>query len=125
MFRWEMGSTPMNGPTLKESTQKQQTMDELKAAHPALFVLFGGIHCGVCQVIKPKLETLLAENFPDIAFVYLDCEQHPDICGQSRVFSLPTIQFFLEGQLSLEKSRVFSLKELAQDIDRLYRLWHQ
>ena len=91
------------------STQKQQTMDELKAAHPALFVLFGGVHCGVCQVIKPKLETLLAENFPDIAFVYFDCEQHPDICGQ----------------LSLEKSRVFSLKELAQDIDRLYRLWHQ
>jgi hypothetical protein len=52
LFGWEMGSAPMNGPASKGSTQKQQTMDELKAAHPALFVLFGGSHCGVCHQTK-------------------------------------------------------------------------
>lgn len=109
----------------RQNPRQNQTLDELKAAHPALFVLFGGAHCGVCQVIKPKIDTLLAERFPDIAFVYVDCAQHPEFCGQSGVFSLPTVKFYLEGQLSLEKSRVFSLKELAQDIDRLYRLWAQ
>lgn len=97
--------------------------NELLRTHPAVFILFGGVHCGVCQVIKPKIEALLADDFPKVTFMYVDCEQQPDICGQAGVFSLPTVKLYLEGQLSLERSRVFSLKELAQDIDRLYRLW--
>lgn len=98
-------------------------LNELLHSNPAVFILFGGAHCGVCQVIKPKIETLLLERFPHIVFTYIDCEQRSDICGQSGVFSLPTVKFYLEGQLSLEMSRVFSLGVLAQDIGRLYRLW--
>jgi thioredoxin-like negative regulator of GroEL len=98
-------------------------LNELLRTNPAVFILFGGAHCGVCQVIKPKIEILLSDNFPEIAFTYIDCEQQPDICGQSGVFSLPTVKFYLEGQLSLEMSRVFSLKALAMEIERIYRRW--
>lgn len=98
-------------------------LDERLHAQPAIFILFGGAHCGVCQVIKPQIERMLAERFPDITPMYVDCEQQPDICGQSGVFSLPTVKLYLDGQLSLEMSRVFSLHALARDIERLHRLW--
>lgn len=99
-------------------------LEQLKS-NPALFVLFGGPHCGVCVVIKPKIEILMAQNFPDMALAYVDCEQTPDVCAQYGVYSLPVVKLYIEGQLCLEMARSFSLKELASQIERIYSLWKQ
>ena len=98
--------------------------EQLKA-RPALFVLFGGMHCGVCQALKPKIESLLAQQFPEIELAYVDCEQLPDICAQHGVFTLPVVRLFIQRQLHLEMARSFSLKELTRQLDRVYRLWQQ
>jgi len=102
------------------STSEQ--FEQLKS-HPASLLLFGGPHCGVCVAIKPKIESLIAQDFPDMALAYIDCEQNPDICAQHSVFSLPVIKLYIEGQLCLEMARSFSLKELASRIERIYGLW--
>jgi thioredoxin 1 len=99
-----------------------QQFEQLQAS-PALFILFGGAHCGVCLVIKPRIENLLSQHFPDIALAYIDCEQYPDICAQHDVFSLPVTKLYIAGQLSLEMAGSFSLKELAAQVERIYRLW--
>lgn len=100
-------------------------LEELKQRKeaPALLILFGGAHCGVCQAIKPKLESLMAQQFPDIALAYVDCTLLPGCCAQHGVFTLPVVQLFMEGQLSLERARSFSLQELGAQIARVYRLW--
>jgi thioredoxin 1 len=108
----------VNMQTITTSHQLEQL-----TLHPASLILFGGPHCGVCIAIKPKIESLMAQDFPDIALAYVDCEQTPDICGQYGVFSLPVIKLYIEGQLSLEMARSFSLKELASRVDRIYSLW--
>ncbi len=97
-------------------------IDQLKSTG-ALLILFGGAHCGVCQTIKPKIVRLMEEQFPDIALVYVDCEQSPDICAQHSVFSLPVIKMYIEGQMYFELVRGFSLMELTSQVDRIYRLW--
>lgn len=89
----------------------------------ALLVLFGGAHCGVCQALKPKINQLIGERFPEIALAYVDCEQSREICAQQGVFSLPVLKLFIEGQMHLEMARNFSLQELAARIDRAYGLW--
>jgi thioredoxin 1 len=99
-----------------------QQLEQLNS-NSALLVLFGGPHCGVCVAIKPKIERLMMQAFPDIALAYVDCEQNPDICAQHRVFSLPATKFYIEGQLCLEMARSFSVKELASQIERIYSLW--
>ena len=90
---------------------------------PALLILFGGAHCGVCQAIKPRLESLMAQQFPDIALAYVDCALLPGCCAQHGVFTLPVVQLFMEAQLCLERARSFSLQELGAQIERVYRLW--
>jgi thioredoxin 1 len=97
-------------------------LEELKAA-PALLILFGGAHCGVCQAIKPKLDILMAQQFSDIALAYVDCATLPGCCAPHGVFTLPVVQFFIDGQLCLERARSFSLRELSAQIERIYRLW--
>ncbi|NDP38926.1 MAG: thioredoxin family protein [Rhodoferax sp.] len=94
----------------------------MKATKPVL-LLFGGSKCGVCQAIKPKLERLMAQQHPEIALVYIDCVESPDICAQHGVFSLPVVHLYIEGQLCLERGRSFSLVELGVVIERIYRLW--
>lgn len=96
---------------------------ELLKAQPALLVLFGGAHCGVCQAIKPRIDGLMAQHFPEITLAYVDCEQTPDACAQHGVFTLPVVKLFVHGQLCLEMARSFSLQELRSRIDRIYRLW--
>ena len=62
-------------------------------------------------------------RYPEIAMVYVDCAESPDICAQHGVFSLPVLQLYIEGRLYLERGRSFSLVELGVEIDRIYRLW--
>lgn len=97
-------------------------IEHLKATQAAL-LLFGGSDCGVCQAIKPKLEDLMTQRHPDIALVYVDCESSPAICAQHGVFSLPVVQFYIEGRMYLERGRSFSLLELSDQIGRVVSLW--
>lgn len=86
----------------------------------AVLVLFGGAHCNVCQVIKPKIESMLAERFPKVKLVYVDCEASTDLCAQEGVFSLPVVRVYFGGQKVGEWVRTFSLGQLEQAMSRPY-----
>lgn len=89
----------------------------------ALFILFGGPSCGVCQTLKPQLSTMLQQQFPDMQGVYIDCEQSPEICAQHSVFTLPVVQAYIDGMKVAEFGRSFSVKQLAEAIERPYSMW--
>lgn len=86
--------------------------------------LFGGAHCGVCQVIKPQLEQHLRRFCPQWTLQYSDCEAAPAVCAQQGVFSLPVIRLYLNGRLFLEEVQVFSLTRVFAELDRFYRAYH-
>ena len=69
---------------------------KLKASG-AVFILFGGKQCNVCHALRPQLENMLESHYPDITSAYIDCEVSPDICAQHSVFTLPVVQFYIEG----------------------------
>jgi len=89
----------------------------------ALFILFGGTHCAVCQNLLPQLSIMLEQQFPDIAAVYVDCEKSPEICAQNSVFTLPVVKTYINGMLIVELGRSFSIKQLAETIKRPYEMW--
>jgi len=99
-----------------------QQIEHLKATK-AVLILFGGSQCGVCHAIKPKLFSLISQQYPEIVLAYVDCAESPDVCAQHNVFSLPVVQLYIEGRLYLERGRSFSLVELGSEIERIYRLW--
>lgn len=91
------------------------------AAHPALLVLYGGRACGVCQAIKPRLDAMLAAEFPHMEARYADCQDEAAaLCAQRRVFSLPVVELWFEGQRFATFARVFSLGEVRRAIQRPY-----
>jgi len=89
----------------------------------AVFILFGGAHCSVCQSILPQLESMLSQQFPEMHAFYVDCEKSPDICAQHNVFTLPVVKAYIDGMKVAEEARAFSLKQLKESLERPYAMW--
>lgn len=89
-----------------------------------LLVLFGSPDCGVCEAVKPGLAEL-ARRYPPMTLAYADCTLLREVCAQCRVFTLPAVKFYVDGRLSLEMARSFSLFELDAHVERICRLREQ
>lgn len=94
--------------------------EALKHSEEGLVVLFGGLNCNVCHVIKPKLIELITAAYPKMTLAYVDCHVTTDICAQNGVLSLPTLQVYFTGQKFIEEVRTFSLQKVVQDMARPY-----
>jgi thioredoxin-like negative regulator of GroEL len=99
-----------------------ERLEQLKQQSEALLILFGGRECNVCHAIKPKIEEALAEHFPKMERVYVDCHETTDICSQNGVLSLPTVQVYFTGQRFIELVRTFSVGQLMGQIERPYHM---
>ncbi len=99
--------------------ETDRVMDTV-ASRPAVLLLFGGVTCGVCTAIKPKIERMLAERFTQIDALYIDCVAHPDFSAQQGVHTLPVVRVYFDGQPHVERVRAFGIEQLAEDIARPY-----
>ena len=97
-------------------------LQQLIASKAAVAVYFAAPNCGVCEALRPKIEQLLATQFPAITFVPIQIEKSPGISGAFGVFSAPTLLIFFEGNEFLRKVRLMSIPELAQIIERPYKM---
>jgi thioredoxin 1 len=103
-----------------EEIHSQEQYNRLTATEPALLVYFSTEFCNVCKSLKPKVESLIEEEFPLIRAVYINSEKHPEIAGQHRVFTAPVILVFFEGRETIRKIRNVGINELRQDLQRPY-----
>ncbi|WP_027014682.1 thioredoxin family protein [Comamonas composti] len=83
---------------------------------PVALVLWGGAHCGVCQALKPRLQEMVANGFPEVALASVDCAALPAACAQQGVFTLPVLRFFIAGKLVLEYGRSFGLAQVGEEM---------
>lgn len=90
------------------------------SSHPALLVLWGGAHCGVCSALKPRIADLLQQTpaLAGLALTTVDCEQAPAVCAQQGVFSVPVLRLYLDGRLALDFGRHFSLSVVQDGLVR-------
>ena len=54
--------------------------------------------CGPCKMLGPILEKL-DEEYPNVEFVKVNCDEEPEIPTKYNIMSIPTIYFFKDGKL--------------------------
>ncbi len=83
---------------------------------------FSHQRCNVCKVLKPKVQQMLKENFPQMEFKYIDIEEEPETAANHRVFTVPTLLIFFEGKEYYRFARNVSLGQLIEAIERPYQM---
>lgn len=104
------------------SIETPEQLDAILKQNPAVLLLFGAPSCGVCQALKPQIAAMLAEDFPQMQLVYIDCETHLELAARYNVFSLPVVETIFYGKSFARFSKVFSLGDLKEAIARPYEL---
>ena len=83
-------------------------------------IYFSNDECNVCKILKPKINELLQMQFPKADFAYVDIEKSPVISGQYRVFTIPTIDIYVEGKEHARFSRNVTMHDFEAAIRKPY-----
>lgn len=86
----------------------------------AVLAYFSTDSCSVCHVLRPKVEQMIARDFPQIKLIYIPSDLLPEVAAQNRVFTAPTVLVFFQGRETIRKSRAFGIEELKAEIQRPY-----
>ncbi len=108
----------MEFPKIKDIAHFQQVVKE----NTSTLFYFSNDDCNVCKVLKPKVYDLLQQHFPEIGFFYVDTKTLPDVAAQNRVFTIPTLLVFFDGNELIRKSRYIGIEELKQELSRPYKI---
>jgi len=106
-------------------TDSPQALQELVNKVENLLVYFYHDGCAPCISLRPKVELLIEERFPEMDMVYVDAAQFPELISKFQAYSYPLLIFYFEGKEYLRFSKYVSISELQESIGRIYDLYHQ
>ena len=99
-----------------------EEFENIKNTQKAFVLYITDGTCNVGENIAPKLEKLISDHFSKLKLYYSYTSNTPEISAQLSIFTIPTLLVYFEGKLYIQKSRTFSLQELATEIERYYNL---
>ena len=102
--------------------EQQAQLEDFVQEKPAALIYFSGDGCNVCQVLFPKVEAMLVEEFPKVGLGKLNCTNHPEIAAQNGVFAIPTLVLYFDGREVQRFARNVSLGQLREALARPYQL---
>jgi len=88
----------------------------------AVLVYFGAQNCSVCEILKPKIQTIFTPVFPNLKQIFIQENTSKEIASNYGIFSFPTILVFFEEQEFFRVGRNVSISQFQNDIQRVYGL---
>ena len=77
---------------------KENFHQEVIASDKPVLLDFWAPWCGPCRLLAPILDEV-AEEREDIKVVKVNVDEEPELAGQFRVYSIPTLAVVKDGQL--------------------------
>jgi thioredoxin-like negative regulator of GroEL len=90
-----------------------------------IIVYFSGDKCAVCSTLKPKIEMLVGQQYPQLPIIEIETEKFPEIAARYNVFSVPVIILFVEKREQVREARNVSISGFSQKIEKLVRLYSE
>jgi len=99
-----------------------KNIESLVAEKTAVLLYFYNDNCAPCKILRPKVQELVQDEFPNIEFRLINAEQFPATSAQYGVFSSPTLLVYFEGKEYIRESKNISVSELHDKLERIYRM---
>ncbi len=107
---------------MKMEIKSQEELDSINQTSPALLLYFYNDSCAPCVALRPKIETMVSEEFPEMRHSYINAAQFQELSASNGVFASPTIVVMFDGKETFRVSKYISVDELAGRIRRYYNL---
>jgi thioredoxin 1 len=105
---------------LNHVTKETFESEVLDASVPVL-VDFYADWCGPCRMLTVVLEQFAAEFAGRIKIVKVNVDEEPELAGQFRVQSIPTLAFISGGQVVGQRAGLLPVTALRQALNQLLR----
>lgn len=99
----------------------KEEIESLIKDNEILLLYFSSKSCGVCKVIKPKLDEML-KAYPKLKSLQIDVEGNIKLAASYSVFTLPAVIVFVNGKETIREARYINVEEIENRIDRYYKL---
>ncbi len=101
------------------------TIEEIKnliAKEAAVIIYFYSDNCAPCLSLRPKVQQLVDEQYPEIKLAFVNSEKHPAFPAEYSIFSNPTLLLFFDGREYRRESKYISIPQLSEAIERPYNM---
>ncbi len=72
---------------------------ELKNISKPVIIDFFASWCGPCKMLSPVLEKISEKLGDSLEIVKIDIDKYPELANKYEIMSVPTLLFFLNGEL--------------------------
>ncbi len=97
-------------------------LEILKEKRESFYIYFSAPSCGVCQILSPKISSMMQKEFPILKAFHVDSSLQPEIGAQLGLYTNPGLLVFLDGKEFLRRSRAISVTQVEEEIRRVYNL---
>ncbi len=87
-------------------------------AKGVVLVDFWASWCGPCRILAPTLDEVAREN-PDVVMAKLNVDDYPEIASRHGVMSIPTLMYFVDGELKDSSVGVVSKAIIAKKLEQI------
>jgi len=95
--------------------ESPQQIDDFLAKDKNQVLYFTTPNCSVCHAFLPKL--LKALESYEIDLIKVDASKYPEMAGQHRIFTVPTVIVWAEDKEMLRESRFIDLSKITRLLD--------
>ncbi|MBE0638304.1 MAG: thioredoxin family protein [Bacteroidales bacterium] len=99
-----------------------EAIQEMIRNEKGVAVYFYNDRCAPCVSLRPKVQQLIDEDFPEMKLVFVNSETNPAFPAHFGVFANPCILIFFEGKEFNRYSKYISINQLGGDISRIYEI---
>lgn len=104
-------------PTEPIHVESEEHLQELVEEYDVVLVDFWAEWCGPCKMLEPTVEELAAES--DAVVLKVDIDEHQDLARDEGIRSVPTLQFYKDGE---QVERVIGVQDKADLEDVIEQL---
>ena len=83
-----------------------------------VLVDFFATWCGPCKMFSPIIDEIAEENHPGLKVGKVNVDEQPDLAGQYRVMSIPTLLVFKGGKVVANSVGVQSKKAVLDMVEK-------
>ena len=97
---------------------KKDNLNQIISENTITIIQYGAATCMPCHSIKNRITTW-QENHKGVAAYYISLEENMEIAAQRGILSAPTVEVYIEGRLSIQKSGYFSLDKILDKVSSI------